>query len=59
MFNTYLGPGPLSVINSELNGLRFRNAWYKLCTHYSATSGSKQSVSSRMSLLSNVVYVKK
>ncbi len=58
VFVTYLGPGPLSVINSDLNHMRFRAAWHKLCTRYSTNSGSRQSVSNIMSSLSNAVYVK-
>ena len=58
VFTTYLGPGPLSLINNDLNHMRFRTAWYKLCTHYSAASGSQQSVASVISMLTNAVYVK-
>ena len=58
VFTKYLGPGPLSLINKEINELKFRAAWVKLNKHYSLGAATQQNISQVISLLSNSVYNK-
>jgi hypothetical protein len=56
VFNTSLGPGPLSVIHEELSNLRFRAAWVRLNDHFGLAGGGQQNTASIISLLNNSVY---
>ncbi len=56
VFNTALGPGPLSVIREDLIAMRFRRAWVRLNDHFGLAGEGQSNTSQVLKLLSNALY---